>query len=121
MKTVDIEYCGDCPYRFYKGNDLCCEKTEDDRVTYENNPIPEWCPLPDTRSVTVKDLVWYSDALEVLSPLRYHLNETIAQIESHNRAATRLGYMRVPKRRMEEAKTALDRAENFLTNKQKHQ
>ena len=46
-KVVVIEFCGDCPNRFYKGNDLCCEKMEDDRVTGENAPIPEWCPLLD--------------------------------------------------------------------------
>ena len=44
MKSVSIEYCGDCPYRFYEGNELFCELT--DILTTEGE-IPEWCPLPD--------------------------------------------------------------------------
>lgn len=51
-KIVEIFSCGDCPHRFYKGNDLCCELTEDDKVT--NDPIPDWCPMDD--SYTKKDL-----------------------------------------------------------------
>jgi hypothetical protein len=47
-KLVMIEYCGDCPHRFYKGNDLFCDKT--DKQTTEGDSltgIPEWCPLSD--------------------------------------------------------------------------
>lgn len=46
MSKIDIiDYCGDCSKRYYKGNYLYCEPH--DRETYENNPIPSWCPLPD--------------------------------------------------------------------------
>ena len=45
-KTVDIQYCGDCPHRYYKGNQLWCEK--ENRAASEHSGIPEWCPLPDT-------------------------------------------------------------------------
>lgn len=44
-KIAIIDYCGDCPHRYYKGNDLYCELEE--KETHENNPIPDWCPLPD--------------------------------------------------------------------------
>lgn len=56
MKNVDIEYCGDCPHRFYKNNDLFCGKT--DRQTTEGdtrNQIPEWCPLPDSVDNNLED------------------------------------------------------------------
>jgi hypothetical protein len=54
-KIVEIEYCGDCPHRYYKGNDLCCElDILYDRVIYENKPIPDWCPMDD--EYTKKDL-----------------------------------------------------------------
>jgi len=46
-KIAIIDYCGDCPHRYYKGNDLWCEKEE--KETYENNTIPEWCPLENFR------------------------------------------------------------------------
>ena len=46
MSKIDIiDYCGDCSKRYYKGNDLYCEVEE--KETYENSPIPDWCPLPD--------------------------------------------------------------------------
>lgn len=44
-KIAIIDYCGDCPHRFYEGNDMRCEIT--DKETHENNSIPEWCQLPD--------------------------------------------------------------------------
>jgi hypothetical protein len=50
-KIVKIFYCGDCPFRFYDGNDLCCELTENDKVIYENASIPDWCPLPDDKYI----------------------------------------------------------------------
>lgn len=50
-KIVKIYYCGDCPHRFYKHNDLCCELMNNDRITYENSHIPEWCPLPDDKYI----------------------------------------------------------------------
>jgi hypothetical protein len=45
-KKVEIFYCGDCPWRYYEYNDLCCELA-DGRLTSENCTIPEWCPLSD--------------------------------------------------------------------------
>ncbi len=55
MVLVNIEYCGDCPYRFYKGNDLYCDKT--DRQTTKGDSrlkIPDWCPL---RKRTISDII----------------------------------------------------------------
>lgn len=49
MKTVNIEHCGDCPHRYYEGNDLYCEETS--LKTSENAPIPSWCPLTDAKEV----------------------------------------------------------------------
>jgi hypothetical protein len=37
-----------------------------------------------------KDQAWYSGALEILSPLRFHLHEIIEAVESHNMAAKML-------------------------------
>lgn len=48
-RIVEIEYCGDCPHRFYKGNDLFCELT--DKQTGENTIIPDWCPLPENKEI----------------------------------------------------------------------
>ena len=46
MSKIDIiDYCGDCSKRYYDVNDLRCEPTGN--KTYENAPIPEWCPLLD--------------------------------------------------------------------------
>ena len=46
-RKIDIiEYCGDCSHRYYRGDDFACELV-DDKETHENNPIPDWCPLPD--------------------------------------------------------------------------
>ena len=56
MSKIDIiDYCGDCSKRYYKGNDLCCEIT--DKVTYEYNPIPDWCPLEDAKEKTYRSKV----------------------------------------------------------------
>ena len=46
MSKIDIiDYCGDCSHKYYEGNILFCEIEE--KETYENNPIPDWCPLED--------------------------------------------------------------------------
>ena len=49
-KIAIIDYCGDCPLRYYKNNDLHCETT-DDKVS-ENLPCPPNCPLPDLLEAT---------------------------------------------------------------------
>lgn len=46
-KLVQIQHCGDCPNRFYEGNDLYCELTTNH--VYENGNIPKDCPLPDVK------------------------------------------------------------------------
>jgi hypothetical protein len=54
-KIVEIFYCGDCPHRFFKHNDMCCELMYDDRIIHENEPIPDWCPLPDDKYIVSSD------------------------------------------------------------------
>lgn len=46
MSKIDIiDNCGDCSNRYYRGNELWCEKVG--METHENNSIPYWCPLED--------------------------------------------------------------------------
>ena len=49
-KIAIIDYCGDCPLRYYKNNDLHCETTGD--KVGENLPCPPNCPLPDELEAT---------------------------------------------------------------------
>lgn len=52
VKTVDIQYCGDCPHRYYAQNELHCGLTYN--LTTEGDSrtgIPEWCPLPDAKPI----------------------------------------------------------------------
>lgn len=46
-KETNIEYCEDCPHSFCCGNDISCGET--DKIIEGNDPIPEWCPLPDSK------------------------------------------------------------------------
>lgn len=50
-KIVKIFSCGDCPHRFYKYYNLCCGLMENNKVTYKEDPIPDWCPLPDDKYI----------------------------------------------------------------------
>jgi hypothetical protein len=58
---------------------------------------------------------WYSNAVEVLSPLRWHLNELVEVMESYNRFAERMNYPLLPKNKIEEAKEANNKADEFFT------
>jgi hypothetical protein len=58
---------------------------------------------------------WYSQALKLLSPLRYHVNELIEEIESYNRFAEKMGYPPLAEKKVLAAKRARDRAEKFFT------
>ena len=62
--------------------------------------------------------VWYVNGLEVLGPLRYHLGMLIQRVEEHNAWARRAGQVPVPTMELEEAKVALNKAEDFFTNPQ---
>jgi len=54
MSKIDIiDYCGDCSRRHYNGATLFCET--EDRETWENNPIPDWCPLVDEKDFLLTD------------------------------------------------------------------
>lgn len=61
------------------------------------------------------DLEWYSRSLEVLQPLRYHLNEVIGLVDSYNSFCNHAGQTPVPMARVEAARVALERAEVFFT------
>ena len=57
---------------------------------------------------------WYSEALEVLSPLRWHINELIDAMESHNRFAQRLGLPLLPDAKIAAAKAANEAVDSFF-------
>jgi hypothetical protein len=62
-----------------------------------------------------KDIKWYSNALEVLSPLRWHLEELLDAAESHNRFANRTGYpSMIPERKIKAAREAQRAANEFF-------
>jgi hypothetical protein len=63
----------------------------------------------------VKINTWYSKALKVLSPLRYHINELVNEIESYNRFAKKVDYPLLSEKKLLAAKRARDKAENFFT------
>ena len=77
MSKIDIiDYCGDCSKRYYDVNDLRCEPTGN--KTYENAPIPGWCPLKDEKTAQAdrQDLLaaleLCAKAIEIIHP---HLSE----------------------------------------------
>lgn len=60
---------------------------------------------------------WYVDALEVLSPLRFHIDELITEIESYNRYASRMGHPLISRAKLAKAKEAQAISEKFFTGK----
>ena len=62
----------------------------------------------------VKERIWYSGALEVLNPLRFHLHELIEAAESHNKAAKILNMPLISEQKIGAAKTALEEAEMYF-------
>jgi len=44
MKIVHIDQCGDCPHRYYEGNEIWCGK---ENLEVDAWFIPKWCPLPN--------------------------------------------------------------------------
>ena len=57
---------------------------------------------------------FYPDALEVLSPLRFHINELIMEMESYNRFAERMNYPKLSVSKISEATKASVAAEQFF-------
>ncbi len=57
---------------------------------------------------------WYSRALEVLQPLRYHLNNIIDVIDSHNSFCYSAGQVPIQTARVSDARVALELAEDFF-------
>ena len=62
---------------------------------------------------------WYATAFEKLSPLRYHIDELLEEMDSHNRVAKRLKIPGLSTKRITAAKKALEVAEEFCTGKSK--
>ncbi len=60
---------------------------------------------------------WRSEALEALQPLRWHVNELIEALESHNRWAKRAGRPTIPEGKILAAKEASAKAESFFCPK----
>ncbi len=61
---------------------------------------------------------WYADAMEVLRPLRWHLDQLVREMESHNRYARHAGEPLVDEVKVKEAREAGERANNFFSVKQ---
>jgi hypothetical protein len=78
-----------------------------------NGLLDEVQELRKWQAQDMKQREWHSNALEVLQPLRYHLNEMIESIESYNRFALRLGYVPITCK-LAEAKSAQEVAEKFF-------
>jgi hypothetical protein len=57
---------------------------------------------------------WYSGALEVLGPLRWHLNELIEEMESYNRLAKAAGRPLLAEKKIVVAKEANDKADKYF-------
>lgn len=64
------------------------------------------------------DQAWYSDALDVLGPLRWHINELIEEMESHNRfcSAHMKNVPLLSHRKITAAKQANDTADKFFSS-----
>jgi hypothetical protein len=60
---------------------------------------------------------WYSGALEALSPLRYHMYELVMRVEQYNMFATRMKYPLAAERELENAKDAMQVAEDYCCGK----
>lgn len=60
--------------------------------------------------------LWYSEALEVLQPLRWHLNELTTEIESYNRFAAVMGKPPILVNKIKAAKDANEAANKFFSN-----
>ena len=58
---------------------------------------------------------WYSDALEVLSPLRYHASQILENTHPHRSGDEH--QCEVPKRYLKELEEALAKAEEFFIKK----
>jgi hypothetical protein len=70
-----------------------------------------------TAGVTHKltNLAWYSKSLDVLNPLRWHLNELIEEMESYNRYATILKRPTLSESKIQAAKAANEAANKFFS------
>ena len=58
---------------------------------------------------------WYAGAMEVLGPLRWHLNELLEAMEAHNRYARAVGAPLLPERKIEAAKKANRAADTYFS------
>ena len=72
-------------------------------------------------NINKEDLIWYSDALEKLLPLRFHLHNLLQLIDSHNKYAQRINQLYddqveivIESKDIEEARKALKDTNNFL-------
>ena len=61
--------------------------------------------------------LWYSKSLDVLDPLRWHLNELICDMESYNSYAIKVGSPLLSKEKIKAAKKVLDKANRLFSNK----
>ena len=79
-------------------------------------------------NLTTDQRVWYSEALEELGPLRYHIHELLQAVESHNRFAehyngikgeTDVRAIKIPDRVIDAAKQASEQCEEFFCGSKK--
>lgn len=63
---------------------------------------------------------FYVDALEKLSPLRYHIHELIITMEQYNLFAQQMNYPKLSEAKITAAKQASEIAEAFFTGRKQN-
>lgn len=61
-----------------------------------------------------ESLAWYQEAMGVLTPLRWHLNDLVEAMEAHNRYARRVGEPLLPETKIEAARAAGRKADEHF-------
>lgn len=74
-------------------------------------------PIGDKDKAQVMSIGWYVDAIEVMSPLRWHLNELVESMESLNSFNKSLGQQPWAKDKIEAAKKANEEVNKHFTPK----
>jgi hypothetical protein len=65
--------------------------------------------------MTKSERVWYSEALEILRPLRYHITKLIEASMEHDRFAVKIGHPTLPQQVIKDAIRASCAVEDFFT------
>ena len=121
MKTKNDEPTHSCS-EDYVECPICKGKTSwRDAKSESNDTIKcihcNYCIYCDHGAKTTQ--TWYSEALEVLTPLRWHLDELVGAIEEYNGLARKINLRVIPEKKVVAAKEAMDKANRFFLGKSK--